>query len=146
VSDSADVAQTGRLRKLSSYFGGTFVVVLRSLLFPLLLILLCACDPAYHVEGLLVDPAGKPLSGATVTKICPKEKESVTTITDGRFSFGGVGGAFEAGSCNLRIDAPGFQQRTLSTQDACYRNTQDGTYKKGACKPDDGKITLTPGL
>jgi len=105
------------------------------------------CDPTWHGEGHLVDAAGKPIASATVTLDCPSgSKETAKSDAAGAFSFGGVGSAFEASSCSVKIDAPGYAARTVRTLDLCYRNTEDHTAGT-PCKPGEGKLVLaTPPL
>jgi hypothetical protein len=113
---------------------------------PALLVLvgLAACDPVYRVQGTVVDASGTALAGVTVTKACPSGgTEVATTTAAGDFSFGGVGGSFEAPKCSLRIEKAGFATQTLRTTDVCYRSSQAGNYGN-TCKPGEGKITLVP--
>jgi hypothetical protein len=103
-----------------------------------------ACDPTYGVEGTVRDATGAPLAGATVTKTCPKgAPETETTVADGRFSFGGVGGSFEASACTLIVEAPGHTARTLHTYDVCYHNTEDRSHRTWPCTAGKGDVKLT---
>lgn len=102
------------------------------------------CDPTYSVSGKVVEASGAPVIGATVTKACPSGRTEVETTTgSGEFTFGGVGGSFEAPKCSLRIEKAGFKTQTVRTTDVCYRGTQEGNAGK-PCGPGEGKITLLP--
>jgi hypothetical protein len=104
-----------------------------------------ACDPVYDVQGTVHDPAGAPIVGAAVTKSCPSGRtEHETTDAAGQFSFGGVGGSFEAGKCSLTIDAPGYTRLTLRTYDVCYQNSEDAPHRNWPCTAGKGVVTLRP--
>ncbi len=107
------------------------------------LLLLAACDPVFHVEGTVVDPTGAPVDGATVTYSCPSGRtESATTSAAGTFSFGGVGGTFEAPSCSLRIEKPGFVALTIPTKAACFRSTEVAAKPGTPCAAGEGRLVL----
>jgi hypothetical protein len=104
-----------------------------------------ACDPTYGVAGTVVDPRGVPIVGASVTMTCPKGPgDRAVTDAAGKFSFGGVGGSFEAGSCTLLFEAAGFRPLRLRTIDVCYHNTEDRPHRSWPCTPPRGKVTLAP--
>ncbi len=102
-----------------------------------------ACDPGYAVEGTVRDPSGVAIAGATVTKSCPGGgAEKMSTLADGHFSFGGVGGAFGAEKCSLLVEAPGYTSRTLHTYDVCYFNSEDHSHRSWPCTAAKGDVTL----
>jgi hypothetical protein len=104
-----------------------------------------ACDPTYAVEGTVARTGGSAISGATVKKTCPSgNDETVTTDARGRFKFSGVGGASEAGTCSLVVEALGFRSRTVRTVDVCYRNTEDTGHESWPCGTGKGVVTLEP--
>jgi hypothetical protein len=109
---------------------------------PVVLLLMTGCDPAYSVHGTVLDAAGAAVTGANVTLSCPSgTTESAVTTATGEFAFGGVGGSFEAPRCSLRIEKPGFATQTVRTTDACYRSTQTRNYGT-RCGPGEGEIRL----
>lgn len=108
----------------------------------LVLLVGAGCDPAYSVRGTVLDAGGTAVAGANVTLSCPSGRtESAVTTASGEFTFGGVGGSFEAPRCSLRIEKPGFTTQTVRTTDACYRSTQTKNYGKD-CRPGEGEIRL----
>lgn len=112
----------------------------------ILLVATCvlACDPTYGVHGTVRDASGAPISGANVQKTCPSgHNQSMSTGADGAFSFGGVGGAFEASKCMLVVEAPGYAARTMHTYDVCYTNSEDGAHSAYPCPAGKGDVTLT---
>ena len=116
----------------------------------LVLVVLAGCDPGWKIEGTVVDPSGAPIAGASVALTCPgggtgsgPVPQTIVTAADGRFSFGGVSGAANAGKCSLAISKAGFTPKTLGAPDACFRSTQTGNFAQ-PCAPADGRITLAP--
>ena len=109
----------------------------------LLMLVAGACDPTYAIEGTVAHTGGAGIEGATVKKSCPSgNDETVTTDGRGHFSFGGVGGAAEAGTCSLVVEALGFRSRTVRTIDVCYRNTEDRGHESWPCGTGKGVVTL----
>jgi hypothetical protein len=109
----------------------------------LLALFVGACDPTYAVEGTVAQTGGAGIGGATVKMSCPSGHDAtVTTDARGHFSFGGVGGAFEAGTCSLVVEALGFRSRTVRTIDVCYRNTEDHGHESWPCGTGKGVVTL----
>jgi hypothetical protein len=111
----------------------------------LLAVLAWACDPTYAIEGTVARTGGSAIEGATVKKSCPSgNDQTVSTDARGHFAFGGVGGASEAGTCSLIVEALGFRSRTVRTIDVCYRNTEDQGHESWPCAAGKGVITLEP--
>jgi hypothetical protein len=114
------------------------------------LLFLAGCDPGWKIEGTVVDPAGLPVEAASVALSCPgggtgagAMPQMLVTGPSGRFAFGGVSGAANAGKCFLVINKPGFAMKTVGAPDACYRSTQTGNFTT-PCGPTDGRITIGP--
>ncbi len=115
-----------------------------------LVVVVAGCDPGWKIEGTVVDPAGAPVDGASVSLGCPgggtgagPVAQTQMTNASGHFAFGGVSGAANAGKCSLAIGKAGFTTKTAFAPDACYRSTQTGNYAT-PCAPSDGRITLSP--
>lgn len=104
-----------------------------------------ACDPTWHCEGHIVDGMGDPVAGVKVTLACATHpSNTVTSDAAGRFSFGGVGSAFGAATCTVRMAKPAYATRTLKTVDLCYRNSTAGTGDE-PCDPGEGTVLLSAG-
>jgi hypothetical protein len=115
--------------------------------FLILFVMASACDPGWSASGVIVDPAGAPVASATVTLACAggnsPSGDVATTDAAGKFDFGGVGGAFNAGTCTVEIKKTGFTTKRVKIADTCYRNTEAHNFTT-PCTPTDGRIVLAP--
>lgn len=101
-----------------------------------------ACgDPAWSMEGTVVDGTGAPVPGATVKVTCPARsaRPGDTTNADdaGVVSMGGIPDIPK--TCTAEVSAPGHSPRTVPVTDFCFRSTKEGNYGK-ACGP--ARVTL----
>ena len=107
-------------------------------------LLVAGCDPVYHIDGTVLDPAGSPIAGVSVTKTCPSSPvEKETTDAAGHYAFGGVGGTRDADRCTLVFDKPGYKTQTRPSTAACLRSTSKGNAGE-PCEAGEGNVTLAP--
>jgi hypothetical protein len=86
-----------------------------------LLLLLCACDPAWNVHATVRDPQNQPVAGATVAVACPAGIElGAVARTDARGSavVGRMGAEIPPG-CDVFVVKPGYRAQRIRYGDLC---------------------------
>lgn len=123
---------------------------MRSALVVVFVVTLAGCDPGWSLSGAVVDSAGAPVVGASLTLTCPGAgtgagamSETQLTSATGAFSFGGVSGAGHADKCTLAITKAGFTTATVAAHSTCFRSTKTRNLGQ-PCVAGEGRITLVP--
>lgn len=101
--------------------GGTFAFVLLGL---------AACDPVFHFQVQVEDPAGAAIEGAVlVLTDCPRQNEhslgTLAAMTDegGEASVGSTGTSLPP--CNVTVAKPGYFTQQFSFDELCGGNRDD---------------------
>lgn len=87
----------------------------------LAILLLAACDPAWHIQVAVKGPNNQPLEGAAVGFVCYGNMRAASQATHsgpaGIAEMGNVGG-FPSG-CDVSVAAPGYETLIIRHDEMC---------------------------